>query len=130
MPHSGGRVGRGIYLATEHGKSAWYTRGNGKESCMFLVEAAMGKTNDITRDDSSLRCAPKGFDSVVARGRQTPDPKKYTSMEFDGNTVKVPQGKPVPQAKYNTSSFSQDEYLVYNEHQARIRYIIKFKMSG
>ena len=39
---------------------------------MFLVEVALGKEHGITRDNSSLKSAPKGFDSVVARGRTEP----------------------------------------------------------
>lgn len=39
---------------------------------MFLNEVALGKEYTITRDDSSLRKAPNGYDSVVARGRQEP----------------------------------------------------------
>ena len=39
---------------------------------MFLVEVALGKEHEITMDNSSLKSAPKGFDSVVARGRTEP----------------------------------------------------------
>lgn len=39
---------------------------------MFLNEVALGKEYTITRDDSSLRKAPNGYDSVVARGTQEP----------------------------------------------------------
>jgi len=35
---------------------------------MFLCEAAMGKMKSIIRDDPSLRAAPAGFDSVLAKG--------------------------------------------------------------
>jgi hypothetical protein len=37
---------------------------------MFLCEAAMGKTKEITSDDSSLVKAPAGFDSIIAKGTQ------------------------------------------------------------
>ena len=39
---------------------------------MFLNEVTLGKEHHITCDDSSLVVAPKGFDSIVARGRQEP----------------------------------------------------------
>lgn len=39
---------------------------------MFLNEVALGSEHSITRDDSSLKAAPKGFDSVVARGHTEP----------------------------------------------------------
>ena len=37
---------------------------------MFLCEAAMGKTKEITKDDGSLVKAPAGFDSIIAKGTQ------------------------------------------------------------
>lgn len=39
---------------------------------MFLNEVALGKEYTIRIDDPSLRKAPNGYDSVVARGRQEP----------------------------------------------------------
>jgi len=55
------------------------------------------------------------------------DPKKDKSIEIDGLKVVVPQGKPVAQPKFQHSSFSQSEYLVYREDQCRIRFILKLK---
>ncbi|EDQ90293.1 uncharacterized protein MONBRDRAFT_16448 [Monosiga brevicollis MX1] len=131
MPHSGGRVGRGIYLASEMSKSAGYVgttrQGSKNIGIMFLVEAALGKEHHITRDDSSLRAPPKGFDCVIAKGQTEPDPKKDITVEFDGKPVKVPQGAPLDQPKYAQSSFSQSEYLLYKESQHRIRYVLKLQ---
>ena len=39
---------------------------------MFLNEVALGKIKEITRNESSLTAAPKGFDSVLAKGNQEP----------------------------------------------------------
>lgn len=99
MPHSGGRVGRGIYFASENSKSAYYGEADGEGALnkrergnnysivrmsafvvrtskntgvMFLCEVALGKENTITRDNHSLKKAPAGFDSVVARGLVEP----------------------------------------------------------
>lgn len=136
MPHSGGRVGRGIYLASENGKSAGYVGTTGKHAgrwgghpgigFMFLVEAALGKEHEITKDNRSLKNAPAGSDCVVARGRTEPDPKQDTTVKFEGNDVVVPQGAP-KKTKWSASNFSQSEYLVYKESQARIRYMLKLK---
>lgn len=41
----------------------------------------------------------------------------------------VPQGKPIPMPQYASSNFSQSEYLVYKESQARIRFLLKLRMS-
>lgn len=124
MPHSGGRVGRGIYLASECGKSQGYTSPSYSRNtaCMFLAEAALGKEFDLLHDDSSLKKAPEGFDSVVARGNQTP--AKQEPIEIDGSKVLLPTGQPKNVKKYESSSFFQDEYLVYREEQVRLRYVI------
>jgi poly [ADP-ribose] polymerase len=120
--------------------------GPGGIGIMFLNEVALGKEKHIAMDDSSLIRAPKGFDSVVARGRQEPsmkmsplesqfylfrylfsDPKQDTSIVIDGNEVVVPQGSPVNQKEFSNSSFFQSEYLIYRESQNRIRYMLKIK---
>jgi poly [ADP-ribose] polymerase len=126
MPHSGGRVGKGIYTASENGKSIGYVGfAKGGIGVMFLAEVALGKEHSITRDDSSLTKAPAGFDSIVARGNTEPDPAQDITWEFEGKTVIVPQGKPVAQKAYGRSSFSQTEYLVYKESQIRLRYVLR-----
>ena len=44
----------------------------GQTGIMFLNEVALGREYDITMDDSSLRKAPDGYHSVVARGCTEP----------------------------------------------------------
>jgi len=127
MPHSGGRVGRGIYFASENSKSAGYVACAGNEGIMLLNEVALGKSQEIMADNSSLVAPPKGYDSIVARGHSEPDPKKDTSVIMDDHDVTVPQGKPIPMKDSQHSSFSQSEYLVYKESQCRIRYLLRLK---
>jgi poly [ADP-ribose] polymerase len=128
MPHSGGRVGKGIYFASENSKSAGYVRTAGGTGIMFLAEVALGKEHSITMDNWTLTEPPKGSDSIVARGRTEPDPTKDITVTLDGKAVTVPQGKPVHQPQYSSSNFTQSEYLVYKESQCRIRYLLKMKM--
>lgn len=63
---------------------------------------------------------------MLAKGRQEPDPRLETKIALDGVNVSVPQGKPVPQSSAAKSSFSQSEYLVYQESQQRLRYVLTF----
>lgn len=125
MPHSGGRVGKGIYLASENGKSVNYVGWAGSTGVMFLAEAALGKEHTIVRDDSSLKEAPKGFDCIVARGHTEPDPQHDITITIDGKKVVVPQGKPIKQSQYSKSTFTQSEYLLYKESQVRLRYVLR-----
>ncbi|KAK4310466.1 hypothetical protein Pmani_017995 [Petrolisthes manimaculis] len=136
MPHSGGLVGKGIYFASEHAKSSWYVSAHDEKfegerniGFMFLVEVALGKESSILTPDGSLKKAPPGYDSVVARGSSEPDPKKNKKIQLDGKDVIVPLGKPVPQKEWSKSNFDQSEYLVYKESQACIRYILKFSFN-
>jgi len=39
---------------------------------MFLCEVALGKEHNIEVGDGSLSRAPKGYDSIVARGHTEP----------------------------------------------------------
>ncbi|KAG7161895.1 poly [ADP-ribose] polymerase 3-like 3 [Homarus americanus] len=116
MPHSGGLVGRGIYFASEHARGCW--SGEDMVGFMFLVEVALGRESSITQCDGSLTKAPGECDSIVARGRNEPDPKKDKKLTIENKEVIVPVGKPVPQKKWATSGFHQSEYLVYKESQA------------
>eukprot|EP00743_Colponemidia_sp_Colp-15_P002076 GILK01002252.1.p1 GENE.GILK01002252.1~~GILK01002252.1.p1 ORF type:complete len:618 (-),score=140.78 GILK01002252.1:102-1928(-) len=127
MPHSGGRVGKGIYFASENSKSAGYVSPARDVGIMFLAEVALGKEHHIKKDDYKLKQAPKGFDSIVARGCTEPDPSKDTSIQIEDKNVVVPQGKAVPISDWSQSSFSQSEYLVYKESQVRLRYLLKIR---
>lgn len=129
MPHSGGRVGKGIYFASENSKSVCYVTpmrcGSKQVGYMFLGEVALGKEYHITIDDPSLTCPPNGFDSVIARGHTEPDPTQDTELELDGQRVAVPQGPPLQCPEFSSSHFSQSEYLIYQESQCRLRYLLE-----
>jgi len=127
MPHSGGRVGRGIYHASENSKSSSYVGTAKKTGVMFIDEVALGKSYEIEVDDSSLTKAPKGYDSVLAQGWTEPEPKLDLEIELDGHKVIVPQGKATKRPTHSRSNFSQSEYLVYQESQVRMRYMLRIE---
>lgn len=129
MPNAGGRVGKGIYMADMHEKAAQYTRSGGGKFIMFLVEAVLGTEHTFTGHEGYLKCAPEGCDSVVARGLNQPDPKLDVYYTFDDRKVIVPQGKPIRSLK--KSNFHHNEFLIYQESQHRIRYVLLFdKATG
>ena len=39
---------------------------------MFLNEAVLGKEHHITMGNGGLKAPPKGFDSIIAKGRKEP----------------------------------------------------------
>jgi len=130
MPHSGGRVGRGLYFADILAKSASYCGLHNNVGLLLLNEVVLGNIHKINRDDSSLVKAPKGFESVLATGTQMPDPKaEYVdkSLSDSKHPVTIPQGKIV-----NTgiaSSFLHNEYLVYDAKQVNMKYLLMMKWN-
>ncbi|XP_067854392.1 LOW QUALITY PROTEIN: protein mono-ADP-ribosyltransferase PARP3 [Heptranchias perlo] len=128
MPHSGGRVGRGIYFASENSKSAGYVGWTSNMiGVMFLTEVALGKEHSIFTDDPSLKAPPKGFDSVIARGQTEPDCSQDKELTIEGKKVIVPQGKPMKMQLQAITNFSQSEYVVYQESQVCLRYLLQVK---
>lgn len=57
-------MGRGIYLASEHAKSAFYVhpgrQGRDRVGVMLLVQAALGNMHTILQDDWQLTQPPAG----------------------------------------------------------------------
>ena len=128
MPHSGGRVGKGIYFAAECAKSLGYCRSTGDgEFVMFLTEAALGKPKNIMIDDSRIVKPPKGFDSVIAQGQHDPDPASDELLQIGDSEVIVPKGKPINRPQYSNSNFDFSEYLIYDEAQNKIRFVLRMK---
>jgi len=128
MPHSGGRVGRGLYFADILAKSASYCGLHNNIGIVLLNEVALGNIHQIFRDDSSLVKAPKGFESVLACGTQMPDPKdEFTdsSLSTSKKDVIIPQGKIINTG--HTSSFMHNEYLVYDAGQVNMKYLLMMK---
>ena len=89
-----------------------------------LVNAICLVTSDGSHA-SSLKKAPKGFDSVHAVGRFTP--KSWSEMKIDGKSVEVPNNKKGHSSGVS-SSFYDDEFLVYDEAQLRLRYVVTVEL--
>ena len=131
MPHSGGRVGKGIYFASEVAKSLSYCSASPtNEFCVFLGEVALGKRKSIIRDDSSLVKAPNGYDCIVAEGQHDWDTNNMKPININGNDVYIPKGKIVNRPQYSNSNFDFSEYLVYHEEQNQIRYCYRLKWTN
>lgn len=139
MPHSGGRVGSGVYLASENGKSAGYCTAHGHTGVMFLCEAALGKQRFITKNgevgwNEKDPVSKHKANSCLAVGNTEPDPSKDIMVEFEGKQVCFPQGKVIPspilkELKVASSSYQQSEYLIYDETQVTIRYVLKMNFD-
>ncbi|KAK8735116.1 hypothetical protein OTU49_005500, partial [Cherax quadricarinatus] len=96
---------------------------------MFLVETALGRMKYIKMGNSSLTHPPEGFSSIAAKGRLEPDPSKDKIQMLDNMRVIIPIGPPEPQREFEASGFLHSEYVIYNEGQARLRYLAKFSFA-
>lgn len=127
LDHGGGRLGKGIYCSSESGKCLQTTVGDERSriGCMLLVEAALGRSYEVFEDHSLLVGPPPGYNSVRACGRQAP--AGYKTVRLDNTQVSVAIMGAQPQMNAAQSSFTQDEFVVYDEAQIRLRYLVTFR---
>ncbi|CAF1511623.1 unnamed protein product [Rotaria sp. Silwood1] len=128
---TGSIFGKGIYTADAFVKSLNYcsgvTKSDGERCIMLLCEVALGKSEEIS-DESDDQDEPLDFDEYQSRkghGRSIPDPR-YT-ITRDGS-IKMPLGRLISceEPKHSSHSFKYNEYIVFDESQIAIRYIVQF----
>jgi hypothetical protein len=103
---------------------------------MFLAEVATGKPFPVTVDSSNvqrLRKAMPGYDSTLALGRAAPPPQGDVSFDLGGGraaalAVAAPAVRGKDQAAAEESSFLNDEIVVYDEAQVKLRYCVRIQM--
>lgn len=148
---SGARFGKGIYFSDSFSFSHNYTRGRTntrsgnrrrlqpqtttrggeRRNYMLLCEVALGKAKEL-KDETFDTWPPEGFDSVKALGRVEPDTSQSVTLP---NGCVVPLGQPLPARlepgeSYYTRSCNEPQYIVYNEAQCCIRYIVQYHSTN
>ncbi|XP_074658150.1 poly [ADP-ribose] polymerase tankyrase-like [Tubulanus polymorphus] len=126
---TGAMFGKGIYLADTFKKSSYYCRNYNEESdtqFMLLCEGALGKIKEFKQpldDESEI---PKGnFDSIKGVGRQEPNPSFDVTIKPG---IVMPMGKLIEQENNDCYHIlAYNEYIVYDEAQVCLRYIVQFK---
>ncbi|XP_054995973.1 protein mono-ADP-ribosyltransferase PARP4 isoform X2 [Sorex araneus] len=99
-----GNLGSGIYFSNSLSTSIKYSCPGETEGSRLLVicDVALGKYMDLEKRDFSLTKAPPGYDSVHG----------------------------VAGAATGSTDFEDDEFVVYNTNQIKMKYIIKFCIPG
>lgn len=123
-PTTGYMFGKGIYFADMSSKAANYcmTDPTNNVGLLLLCEVALGKMHEIFESDPNLpKGLPEGCDSVKGVGKSMTDPKTHTKIE---DNLVVPIGKQVPNKRVK-SQLLYNEFVVYQESQTMIRYIIQ-----
>lgn len=87
-----------------------------------ICEVALGERHDTTRP-SFLRRAPHGTHSVHGRGRASHPPEGVAEVAGERGVSAVVMG---PSASHGAaeSSFGEDHYVVYDQGQVRLRYLV------
>lgn len=106
-----------IYFSNASTKSANYT-GDSKNCLMLLAEVALGNTYNLTHGQHITKL-PSGLDSTWGLGMYTPDPNSTVML----NDIKVPSGSLI-KSNVNNVYLNYDEFIVYNEAQVKLKYLI------
>jgi poly [ADP-ribose] polymerase len=118
---NGSTLGRGIYFADAVSKSYNYVCSSETDHTGFMVlcEVALGNPHVVygccDRDG-----VDQGQHSRWAKGNWSPDEAQFTNL----GSVVVPCGSLIENPLARHSSFLYNEYVVYNTHQYRFRYLI------
>lgn len=123
-PVSGYMFGKGIYTADMVSKSANYCNAIETEGFLLLCEVALGEMQLLT-DAKNIKKPPKGKHSVKGLGQTYPDPKQEEKID----DIVVPCGKPVT-SKSAGLTLLYNEYIVYDENQIRLRYLVRAKFHS
>lgn len=123
-PCTGYLFGKGVYFANMAGKSADYTCSELSNDIGIFVmcEVACGKANEVLFPTFSSKL-PSGTHSTRAVGMTRPDPSVSKTMEKD---IEIPLGKT---KEFKKGHMCNDEFIVYNTNQIRMRYILKCKID-
>lgn len=119
---TGKMFGLGLYYANSASKSIQYCGYNTSDNiaCLFVAEVALGRPLKKKKDDSSLTAhtMPKSYHSTWGIGRSSFD--AYDVVD----NVRIPKGKLKVMAESVDSILLYDEFIIYHEEQAQLRYAI------
>ncbi|XP_056097999.1 protein mono-ADP-ribosyltransferase PARP4 [Rhinichthys klamathensis goyatoka] len=99
-----GNLGGGIYFSDSLNTSVKYSKPSVTDGSRLLLvcEVALGRCKDLLKKDTTLTCAPEGYHSVHGVHR-TPN---------------------------RLSEFEDDEFVVYNTEQIRLKYVVQYTLEG
>jgi hypothetical protein len=128
---AGGRCGRGIYFSNDISKCLQYTTFTnlGQKitfSLLFFAQVYTGKIRKIYRDDGSLTKS-NDYDTILATGQVSPK-MDVDIWHSDGTSSKI--FIDTPTSTGISSSFYNNEYVIYDEKRSRLRYVILVSRSG
>ncbi|XP_043104064.1 protein mono-ADP-ribosyltransferase PARP4-like isoform X2 [Puntigrus tetrazona] len=99
-----GNLGGGIYFSDSLKTSVKYSKPSVTDGSRLLLvcEVALGRCKDLLKKDTTLTRAPDGFHSVHG----------------------------VQRSPNRLSEFEDDEFVVYNTEQIRLKYVVQYSLEG
>ena len=98
-----------------------------------VTQVALGKMHETITCDWNMTNPPEGYNSTWAVTKNIPDPNDDVTTPYG---VVVPCGRQVTNKaineKFKDAYFYRsqpNEYIVYNEGQVRLRYIVRIKQG-
>ncbi|TPP58726.1 Poly [ADP-ribose] polymerase [Fasciola gigantica] len=129
-PSTGYMFGRGIYFADSSSKSANYIYPTQRKNVglIALCEVSLGTSRELAEACYTADKLPAGMHSVKGVGRMEPDSSTWYRTE---DQLTIPIGKliSIPGRSPTSHVLQFNEYIVYNPHQVRLRYVMKVKFN-
>jgi len=135
---TGQRFGKGIYFSDSFEASNSYCTGrknsnktsdgkhNSKErKYMFLCEVALGNVKELRTIHDVIETLPDGYDSVKMFGKREPDPVGDVTLP-NGSLIHLGERILCKLKPGEYRSMNDHQYVVYNEAQCCIRYVIQY----
>lgn len=121
-PSSSYMFGRGVYFHDTFSKSILQCFPHLSNGVCYVLacEVALGSPNKMFHADYMASSLPLDSHSTLGCGRTGPVPEK--KEEVDGVSMMV---GPVGDTQYKSSMMQFNEYVVYNNNQIRMKYLIK-----
>jgi ankyrin repeat protein/predicted DNA-binding WGR domain protein len=118
-PATGAMFGKGVYFSDSFAKAQNYCEGSVR--IVLLCEVALGNM-EMLYTARSMNQPSTGYDSVMGVGQNTPDPNQDVVIP---NGMVIPLGPLVKRHNPdNLVTLNCNEFVVYNEDQVKIRYMV------
>lgn len=126
---TGKMFGLGLYFANSCSKSIQYCAfdSSNNNACLFIAEVALGKKLEKKQADVGLtaKTLPKGYHSTWGIGRSS-----YKTYDQYDDGTQIPHGKIRPIKENSDSCLLYDEFIVYQEYQISLKYIVQLKIKN
>ncbi|KAI3385314.1 hypothetical protein SNEBB_001794 [Seison nebaliae] len=132
-PNTNLMFGKGIYFADVSSKSANYSIEEGENiGFLLLCHVSLGKEFQTYNADCNAENKVKkaNCDSLGAIGKFSPEITTHRVIKYGDTSITVPIGRCVEIQNGDNCVLKFNEYVVYDERQIRIRFIMKVKYIG